>query len=69
MSSASVDAVGESGGSRMTIAARTVALVVDRFATLTSVKSVAGNWISVSAIRKCPADKYVGLKGSTDKAP
>jgi len=63
MSSASVDAVAESGGSQMTNVARTVAIVVGRFATLesllhlTSVKSVAGNWVSGSLIRKCPGDK------------
>ena len=33
VSSASVDAVADSGGSRMTNAARTVEVVVDRFAT------------------------------------
>jgi len=33
MSSASVDAVADSGGSRMNKVARTVAVVVDRFAT------------------------------------
>jgi len=34
---------------------------------LTSLKSAAGNWVSGSPIRKCPGDKEVGLKGSSDK--
>jgi len=32
------------------------------------VKSEAGNWVSGSAIRKCPGEKKVGLKGLSDKA-
>jgi len=34
---------------------------------LTSVKSTAVNCVSGSPIRKCPVDKHVGLKGSSDK--
>jgi len=35
---------------------------------LTLVKSIAGNWLSGSPIRKRSEDKYVGLQGSSDKA-
>jgi len=62
MSSASIDAVADSGGSRMTNVARTVAIVLlgmppGNLLHLTSVMSAAGNWVSGSQIRKCPGDK------------
>jgi len=35
---------------------------------LTLVYSAAGNWVKGSPIRKCPGDRYAGLKGSSDRA-
>jgi len=36
---------------------------------LTLVYSAAGNWVKGSPIITCPGDRYVGLKGSSDRAP
>jgi len=62
MSLASVDAVTDSGASRLIIVARTIANLVvvlppGILLNLTSVKSVASNWVSGSPIIKCPGDK------------
>jgi hypothetical protein len=56
----------------MTLSARIVELGVGRFVSwkvlyLTLIKSMEGNWVSGSTIIKCPNDKYVWLKGSSDK--
>ena len=72
MSSASVETVEDPIDIWMTII-RTVVVVVVRFATwnvycMWHYWSAEGNWISGLLIRKCPEVKYVGLKGSLDKA-